>query len=182
MQKPESASDTWLGDRLGPTRAAPALGDMVGDHRAHRWDVDHLAAGLAHHLGTCEVLPAAVTRHRGVVDDHVGLGPLGPPRCPGLPALAPYRSACICTAVGTRLARPDGISRRRPRGALRAAAQLRLEVGDPVAQRLVLCPQLLNQDQHLSELLRGRCSCHVDGLPEVSRRVVDLRAVRAQVT
>jgi len=60
---------------------------MVGDHRAHRWDVDHLTADLAHDLGTCEVLPAAAARYRGVLDDHVGLsGRQARPRCPGLPA------------------------------------------------------------------------------------------------
>jgi len=32
----------------------------------------------------------------------------------------------------------------------------------------------------LSELLGGRCSCHVEGLPKVAPRVVDLRADRAR--
>jgi len=162
---------------------------MVGDHRAHRWDVDHLAADLAHNLGTCEVLATTAARYRGVLDDHVGLSRLEVrPRCPGLLALSPYRGACICTALGTRLARPDRVSGGGLRGVLRVAADLRFEPRNPVAQRLVLGAQLLVirsqlvvEGQRLDKLLRERCTCHIDGLAKVAPRVVDLRALRAQV-
>lgn len=82
------------GHGLGPARAPTPIGRMVGHHRGHCRDVDHLAADPAHQFGISQIPAAATTALRAVSDHHIRIAS-SPVRArrPRLLALRPLRSA-----------------------------------------------------------------------------------------
>jgi hypothetical protein len=115
---------------------------MIDHRRCYRWQVDDLAADLADQLGVGQVRPATSTAGWLMPDCHLGGSPLQiRARRPGLFTLRPLRRPRFGPPLGAGLSRSDGISGRRFGRRYRVLLQLRLQRGDTISQRQVLCSQ-----------------------------------------